>query len=85
MIYIDHFGQQKTLVSSALDNINQQISHAVGAPVKMVLQTDVNEETLTRMHELEKGIFAIENKYYSKQDILHSRSRPQAVMHNHTD
>lgn len=70
MIDLERFEENKNLVSAALNNINKQLSHAVGAPVEMVLQSSVDDKLLSRMLQLEEQIFSIEDNIYSKQDIL---------------
>lgn len=80
MIDLERFEENKNLVSAALNNINQQLSHAVGAPVAMVLQSSVDDTLLARMLQLEEEIFSIEDNIYSKEDILECLAEEDSLL-----
>ena len=80
MIDLDRFEQNKPLVTTALNNINRQLSHLIGAPVALILQPTIDEALLTRMLHLEEQIFRIEDNIYSKEDILECLAEEDSLL-----
>jgi hypothetical protein len=80
MISPERFGDKRDLAMKILEGISAQLSQLLGKETHLALVSEVGDELLARMEEIEEEIFRIEDNVYTESDLLECLAEKDALL-----
>lgn len=80
MISSERFGEKRDLATRILERIGADLTALLGCETRFELVSEVGDDLLARMEEIEEEVFRVEDNVYTETDLLDCLANEDSIL-----